>query len=42
MFPDTVVPRDFDTIVIPFPERGGPELVAKGARARPAGIGSET
>jgi ribonuclease Z len=42
VFPDTVVPRDFDTILIPFPERGGPELVAKGARARPAGIGSET
>ena len=42
VFPDTVVPRDFDTIVIPFPERGGPELVVKGARARPVGIGSET
>jgi ribonuclease Z len=42
VFPGTVVPRDFDTIVIPFPERGGPELVAKGARARPVGIGSET
>lgn len=27
VFPDTVVPRDFDTIEIPFPERGGPELV---------------
>ena len=42
VFPDTVVPRDFDTIVIPFPERGGPELVARGARARPVGIGSES
>jgi ribonuclease Z len=42
VFADTVVPRDFDTVVIPFPERGGPELVAKGARARPAGIGSQT
>jgi ribonuclease Z len=42
LFRDTVVPRDFDTIVIPFPERGGPELVPKGARARPVGIGSET
>ncbi|MGB2711685.1 MAG: ribonuclease Z [Conexibacter sp.] len=26
-FPATVVPRDFDTIEIPFPERGAPELV---------------
>ncbi len=26
IFPDTVVPRDFDLIEIPFPERGTPEL----------------
>jgi ribonuclease Z len=26
-FPNTVVPRDFDAIEIPFPERGEPELV---------------
>jgi ribonuclease Z len=26
-FGDTVVPRDFDAIDVPFPERGGPELV---------------
>jgi ribonuclease Z len=26
-FPRTVLPRDFDTIEIPFPERGEPELV---------------
>jgi ribonuclease Z len=26
-FAETVVPRDFDTIEIPFPERGAPELV---------------
>jgi ribonuclease Z len=32
VFPDTVVPRDFDLIEIPFPERGGPELVKRGAR----------
>ena len=25
-FDNTVVPRDFDEIVVPFPERGGPEL----------------
>jgi len=27
IFRDTVVPRDFDAIEIPFPERGAPELV---------------
>ena len=27
MFENTVVPRDFDEIVVPFPERGEPELV---------------
>jgi ribonuclease Z len=27
VFPNTVVPRDFDTIEIPFPERGEPALV---------------
>ena len=27
IFPNTVVPRDFDTIEIPFPERGEPALV---------------
>ena len=27
IFPNTVVPRDFDSIGIPFPERGAPELV---------------
>ncbi len=27
VFPDTLVPRDFDTIEVPFPERGAPELV---------------
>jgi ribonuclease Z len=32
VFPETVVPRDFDTIEIPFEERGGPELVKSGAR----------
>jgi ribonuclease Z len=34
-FPNTVAPRDFDLVEIPFPERGGPELVADGARQRP-------
>ena len=27
VFPSTVLPRDFDTIEIPFPERGEPELI---------------
>ena len=27
VFPDTIVPRDFDTIEVPFPERGEPHLV---------------
>jgi ribonuclease Z len=32
-FPDTVVPRDFDLVEIPFAERGRPQLVKGGARA---------
>jgi ribonuclease Z len=42
LFPDTVVPRDFDVIEVPFPERGGPVLVPKGARQprRPVEPGS--
>jgi ribonuclease Z len=32
IFPDTVVPRDFDVIEVPFAERGAPELVERGAR----------
>ena len=32
VFPNTVVPRDFDVIEIPFAERGLPELVKNGAR----------
>ena len=31
-FPDTVVPRDFDLIDVPFEERGSPHLVKGGAR----------
>ena len=27
VFPETIVPRDFDTIEVPFPERGEPHLV---------------
>ncbi|HUH16219.1 MAG TPA: ribonuclease Z [Gaiellaceae bacterium] len=32
VFPETVVPRDFDLIEVPFAERGSPELVKSGAR----------
>jgi ribonuclease Z len=31
VFPETVVPRDFDIIDVRFPERGGPRLVKGGA-----------
>jgi ribonuclease Z len=34
VFPDTVVPRDLDIIVVPFEERGAPELVKGGATHR--------
>jgi ribonuclease Z len=32
IFPETVAPRDFDVIEVPFPERGAPTLVKRGAR----------
>ncbi len=32
IFPETVVPRDFDIIEVRFQERGGPRLVKAGAR----------
>jgi ribonuclease Z len=32
LFAATVVPRDFDLVTIPFPERGEPEFVRSGAR----------
>jgi ribonuclease Z len=35
VFAETVVPRDFDIIAIPFKERGGPRLVKGGALHRP-------
>jgi ribonuclease Z len=34
VFADCVAPRDFDQIVVPFPERGKPELIPDGARKR--------
>jgi ribonuclease Z len=36
VFPNTVVPRDFDAIEIPFPERGEPELVKPDKEPAPA------
>jgi len=36
VFPRTEVPRDFDTIEVPFPERGEPELVRFSAETAPA------
>ena len=41
LFPATVVPRDFDVVDIPFPERGAPELVRAGAGSSRAVVGSE-
>ena len=43
IFPNTVIPRDFDTIELPFPEKGPPELVhwpGDGAR-RPEALDHE-
>jgi ribonuclease Z len=34
VFPETVVPKDFDIIEVPFPERGGPRLLKGGALHR--------
>jgi ribonuclease Z len=36
VFPETVVPRDFDVIEVPFAERGPPQLIREGARHRRA------
>jgi ribonuclease Z len=40
LFAETVVPRDFDVVEIPFPERGSPRLVRAGARQRREAVGS--
>jgi ribonuclease Z len=40
VFLDTELPRDFDTIEIPFAERGAPKLVRFGDAPTPATIGS--
>ena len=38
-FPNTIVPRDFDAIDVPFPERGEPALVKP--EREPASMGSD-
>jgi len=35
IFPETVVPRDFDLVEVPFAERGSPQLIKGGALHRP-------
>ena len=40
VFAATVVPRDFDVIDLPLPERGVPELIARGARRGRPGVPS--
>jgi ribonuclease Z len=42
VFPGTVVPRDFDLVELPLPERGVPELVHRGARRGRPGVTSQT
>ena len=34
IFPETVVPRDFDVVAVPFAERGAPHLIKGGASRR--------
>jgi ribonuclease Z len=34
IFPETVVPRDFDVVEIPFAERGSPRLIKGGVSGR--------
>jgi ribonuclease Z len=42
LFPETVVPRDFDVVEVPFEERGTPQLVKGGAlhRREPEAVSS--
>ena len=41
VLPNTFAPRDFDLVRIPFPERGRPELIHKGAKAEREGADPE-
>jgi ribonuclease Z len=38
VFAGTIVPRDFDAVAVPFPERGEPALVKPEREAEPAGV----
>jgi ribonuclease Z len=38
-FPGAIAPRDFDVIEIPFPERGDPRLIERGAKGGSGGGG---
>ncbi len=38
IFPETVVPRDFDIVEVPFAERGAPQLIKGGARPEPTEV----
>jgi ribonuclease Z len=38
-FPGALAPRDFDVIEIPFPERGDPRLIERGAKGGSGGGG---
>jgi ribonuclease Z len=40
LFARTVLPRDFDTIEIPFPERGAPQLVRWDGQGEPEVAGA--
>jgi ribonuclease Z len=40
VFPNTIVPRDFDAVAVPFPERGEPALVKPEREPEPAGAPS--
>ena len=42
VFPDTVVPRDFDVVELPFAERGGPRLVKGAVAPTPGRVRPET
>ena len=42
VFPEALAPRDFDLVEIPFPERGEPRLIEKGARQKPEPESVET
>jgi ribonuclease Z len=35
VFPNTIAPRDFDVVEVPFPERGEPALLKGGALSAP-------